>query len=1033
MSAGAIHPSGISVAAATSKALTHELFYEYAHQGNIGISELRTLARDMGALCPQLSMPSEREIGKVLAILDKDGNQQIDEGEFTKWLAGGAKKTKEQREAVAAKSDMQRRFINLLEAVLQWLEPTDEKVREIFVAADHHDGHLDRGDLQRLTRAVAKRGGAGQEFPTSNEDVDSLMGIIDKDQSGSIEQNEFVDWLKKGIAFMRALDGPQRVQHAQTAPFNAKLINLYESLVDNWSTASKITHEFGAGSLGLTFKPEKENGVPVIHVLSIKEGGAASQCTALRVGDIITAVGGQSVAGLDIKDVVAMIQKAPRPLRLCFRHVDHARIAYLKTQDRIVKREKSSRMVDAQGLPDDEAAARIQAVHRGRQTRKELRERDEAAAKIQAVQRGKQARREQKDRDEAAAKIQAVQRGKQARKEQKDRDEAAAKIQAVQRGKQARQEQKERDEAAARIQAAQRGRKARQTQSTAGAKQLEKIRLVWKKMDRGSQGWVGAEDVLKGFRMLGATTMTPPEARELARYMSVNGDGRVTKAEFEKYCLTSLANPPSQPRQPKQAKRSPAVQARQRRARQPRSGERHSPSPPQPPRGAAAGPTPTGPTNSPPAPQIVLSTLEVGEADEQEHPVNLEPMRMTPMAESFEAYGTFDADDKVPNRPTRDPRAEKDRMAARSRRVLKSLPPATQRELHAIHELRSLTDTKNIPPSVIGNLHSLDPLQQVAACKRVQQMINNWVSAPLKDLLNEAIDWAEEQTYDELVATTRRTPLATPSFDLQKSQAGAAGGSISAKPLVLASSRVVEDAGAVEVDKQLRNEMIHGLDSRVRKALREIHQIATIKNISIHDLERLVVLAVDRQLHVLKRTRNMLLGEFQDERAEVVLRKALPSARVEAARKRGELGRGAKGQKAGAGGALPRRGGGGGAKGQKAGAGGSSPRRGGAAKSGYAERAKKNRGGKAKADTDESMGSHHSTVQPGYSYSPRQSPPPRMQQQGYFQSGRFGPQLGGGPSNFQGAVYYNEGSPVAVFAGQEALRTFPQYYNRRAQ
>ena len=1007
MSAGAIHPSGISVAAATSKALTHELFYEYAHQGNIGVSELLTLARDMGALCPHLSMPSNREIGKVLTMLDRDGNQQIDEGEFTQWLAGGAQKTRAQREAVAAKSDMQRRFINLLEAVLQWLEPTDEKVREIFVAADHHDGHLNRGDLQRLTRAVAQRGRPGQEFPTNDEDVDSLMDMIDNDRSGSIEQNEFVDWLKKGIAFMRALDGPQRVQHAQKAPFNAKLINLYESLVDNWSTASKITHEFGPGSLGLTFKPEEENGVTVIHVLSIKQGGAASQCTALRRGDIITAVGGESVAGLGIKDVVTMIQKAPRPLRLCFRHVDHARMAYLEAQHRVVQREKSARKIDAQGIPDDEAAAKIQAMHRGRQTRRELRERDEAAAKIQAVQRGKQTRQEKRDRDEAAAKIQAVQRGKQARKERQERDEAAARIQAVQRG-----------------------RKARQTQRTNGAKQLEKIRLVWKKMDRGNQGWVGAEDVLKGFRMLGATTMTPPEARELARYMSVNGDGRVTKAEFEKYCLTSLANPPSQPRQPKQAKRSPAVQARQRRVRHPRSGEKPSPSLQQP-RGAAAGPTPPGPTDSPPAPQIVLSTLDVGEADEQETPINLEPMRMTPMEESFEAYGTFNAGDEVPVRPTRDPREEKDRMAARSRRVLKSLPPATQRELHAIHELRSLTDTKNIPPSVIGNLHSLDPLQQVAACKRVQHMINNWVSAPLKDLLNEAIDWAEEQTYDELMATTRRTPLAAPSFDSRNSPAGAevAGDSILATQPVLASSRVIEGAGAVEVDKQLRNEMIRALDSRVRKALREIHQLATIKNISIHDLERLVVLTVDRQLHVLKRTRNMLLGEFQDERAEVVLRKALPSARVEAARRRGELGRR---EKAGDGGALPRRGGGG-AKGQKAGAGGAPPRRGGAAKSGYAERAKKNRGGRAKADAAESMGSHHSTVQPGYSYSPRQSPPPHRQQQGYFQSGRFGPQLGGGPSNFEGAVYYNEGSPIAVFAGQEALRTFPQYYNRRAQ
>ena len=88
-----------------------------------------------------------------------------------------------------------------------------------------------------------------------------------------------------------------------------------------------------------------------------------------------------------------------------------------------------------------------------------------------------------------------------------------------------------------------------------------------------------------------------------------------------------------------------------------------------------------------------------------------------------------------------------------------------QRELHAIHEVRSLTDTDNIPPSVLGNLHSLDPLQQVAACKRVQQQIKSWISAPLKDILNEAIDWAEEQTYETLTIMTRRTPLTEPKLD----------------------------------------------------------------------------------------------------------------------------------------------------------------------------------------------------------------------------------------------------------------------------
>ena len=93
------------------------------------------------------------------------------------------------------------------------------------------------------------------------------------------------------------------------------------------------------------------------------------------------------------------------------------------------------------------------------------------------------------------------------------------------------------------------------------------------------------------------------------------------------------------------------------------------------------------------------------------------------------------------------------------------------------------------------------------------------------------------------------------------------------------------------------------------------------------------------------------------------------------------------------------------------------------------------------------MGSHHSTVVPGYSYSPRSNNnmpsqwtyPPMGMNNGYFgvqsqgiqqrQLATMQTRATGNRHPFNGAVYYNEGSPIAVFAGQEAQRSFPQYYN----
>ena len=114
------------------------------------------------------------------------------------------------------------------------------------------------------------------------------------------------------------------------------------------------------------------------------------------------------------------------------------------------------------GAEDDDlkeqaaAALKIQAVHRGKQARKELQEKREmeaAAVKIQAVHRGKQARKEMQEKHEmeaAALKIQAMHRGKQTRmelrKEREEQEAAALKIQAMHRGKQTRMElRKERE------------------------------------------------------------------------------------------------------------------------------------------------------------------------------------------------------------------------------------------------------------------------------------------------------------------------------------------------------------------------------------------------------------------------------------------------------------------------------------------------------------------------------------------------------------------------------------------------------------
>ena len=361
---------GISNAAATSKALTHELFFEYAYRNVIGEKQLRLLVNDMITDNPGVQLPSARDVKQLLKFLDKDGNGTIDENEFTTWLADGANRSEQSKEKIRQTGNpTQVRFVNFLDAVLHWLQPSEDRIREIFDASNYeHDGHMSMEDLKELVEKthqlpISNRLG---ELPSTEQDFKRLMELIDEDHSGTIERQEFMHWLKKGIALMRALDGKQRVQYALKDPFHIKLINMYEALVDNWTTASKITHAFPAGPLGLTFNQQTENGENVVHVLSIKPKSSASDCKQLRVGDIITAVNGESVQGLQIAGIVKLIQKAKRPLRLCFRHVDHARRELLESHFEAMRQQNGGlsrvKTVKSQGLDEDEAAMKIQAM-----------------------------------------------------------------------------------------------------------------------------------------------------------------------------------------------------------------------------------------------------------------------------------------------------------------------------------------------------------------------------------------------------------------------------------------------------------------------------------------------------------------------------------------------------------------------------------------------------------------------------------------------------------------------------------------------
>jgi len=161
---------------------------------------------------------------------------------------------------------------------------------------------------------------------------------------------------------------------------------------------------------------------------------------------------------------------------------------------------------------------------------------------------------ERQEMEGAALKIQAVHRGKQARKElqeQREMESAAVKIQAVHRGKKARalyeQEKAELNSAALKIQAVHRGKQARSQIAKAkwSEEESRKARLAFWKFDEDQSGQLEVPE-LRG--VLSSLGLTIPEqdfatyAAEIMAEFDTDGNGTLDYKEFEQFWLKCLAS-----------------------------------------------------------------------------------------------------------------------------------------------------------------------------------------------------------------------------------------------------------------------------------------------------------------------------------------------------------------------------------------------------------------------------------------------------------------------------------------------------------
>ena len=369
------------------------------------------------------------------------------------------------KNAVASRANQLKPGISAIEDLLAqvdaWAAEKDRlvEIEEAFFAYADQNENKNRINYDQVGLALCYLG-----FTVDKRDVRLLLCILDADQDGHLSLKEFL-----GILPAKYRSGVSVRNIKVVMSFNANLNGVFTKMkkIDNVESKTKaLFDKFDVDHNGdLSIDEFKTALTSLGIVLDDKElHNMMNLLDKTGDGKINVAEFG-SILGETIKvdNALTIVQSKIRG--------DKARMQVEK------KREEKKEL--------DGAASKIQAIHRGRQTRIEAKKQEESAVAIQKTMRGKihrkkaQNKKQQKEAEDlyknpteethiAAAKIQAIQRGKADRErvqELKDQTKAQTKIAAVQRGRKARlevEEKKEQTEAVKKIQAVQRGRQARQ-------------------------------------------------------------------------------------------------------------------------------------------------------------------------------------------------------------------------------------------------------------------------------------------------------------------------------------------------------------------------------------------------------------------------------------------------------------------------------------------------------------------------------------------------------------------------------------------
>ena len=400
--------------------------YNRLKTGSLNVDEAHVMLQHF------TSVDLEREdIKRFLQSVDSNGDALIQEDELAEFIKGGIALTAAERQSYKARGGLQNMIIQFFDGVKREMNTLHRPIANFIGQVWYHFDKDEDGELNITETKALLEHFTGHEL--SIEDVEKFLRSIDEDDDAKIQREELVHFINHGLQ----LSKDAKEEYGKISPFHKTIIEFFDGVEKERRTSiagyfSVVWNEFDINSddaldaleLKVMLEHFTDESVDINEIINfLKDSSYADQNGTLRRDKVMKMI----LDGHEFTEIDRMEYVNKGPAYMAFlAFFDSFHYSALNSQNKVMEQqvveenqklgyglpveyEKQEYVKDLQmqvkkvdkdkvqiekppQTPQEQAATKIQARHRGIKARERHIIKHNAATKIQRIHRGKRAR-----------------------------------------------------------------------------------------------------------------------------------------------------------------------------------------------------------------------------------------------------------------------------------------------------------------------------------------------------------------------------------------------------------------------------------------------------------------------------------------------------------------------------------------------------------------------------------------------------------------------------------------------------------------